>query len=208
MMTPQQLEDALANLTQVVAASRTENEALHRDYTALNTQYLALSQMIKSVIAERDSLRLKVQELEASNRKLTDMLWGRRSERRLDASMTPLLNFGDDLQGPFSASGEALGPDVIAAQATAQAAYDAAKLAELEARRKARKVRQENQVSREAFPAHLERRERVLDLNEDQKVGLKLIGTKIFERMRFEKPTVYIERILRHLYVKDDVVDS
>ncbi len=208
MMTPQQLEEALANLTQVVAASRIENEALHRDYTALNSQYLALSQMIKSLIAERDSLRLKVQELEVSNRKLTDMLWGRRSERRLDASMTPLLNFGDDQQGPFTASGEALGPDVIAAQATAQAAYDAAKLAELEARRKARKVRQENQVSREAFPAHLERRERVLDLNEEQKVGLKLIGTKIFERMRFEKPTVYIERILRHLYVKDDVVDS
>ena len=67
--------------------------------------------------------------------------------------------------------------------------------------------RQEGQASREAFPAHLERREVVLDLPEEQKVGLKPIGTKILERMRFEKPTVYIERILRHLYVKDDVVD-
>ena len=135
------------------------------------------------------------------------MLWGRRSERRLDVSMTPLLNFGDDLGSDSKASSEVLGPEIIAAQAAAQAAYDAAKLAELEARRKARNGRKENQASREAFPAHLERRERVLDLDEEQKIGLKLIGTKIFERMRFEKPTVYIERILRHLYVKDDVVD-
>ena len=207
MMTPEQLEEALVNSTQVAAAFRSENEVLHRDYTALNTQYLALSQTINSVIAERDAFKLNVQELEASNRKLTDMLWGRRSERRLDVSMTPLLNFGDDLGSDSKASSEVLGPEIIAAQAAAQAAYDAAKLAELEARRKARNARQENQASREAFPAHLERRERVLDLDEEQKIGLKLIGTKIFERMRFEKPTVYIERILRHLYVKDDVVD-
>jgi hypothetical protein len=214
MMTPQQLEEAIVHLTQVVAALRSDNEALRarhealqRDYAALNTQYLALSQTINSVIADRDALRLKVAELEAANKKLTDMLWGRRSERRIDVSMTPLLNFGDDPQALAKASTEVLGPEVIAAQAAAQAAYDAAKLAELEARRKARQARQEGQASRETFPAHLERRELVLDLTEEQKSGLKLIATKIFERMRFEKPTVYIERILRHLYVKDDVVD-
>lgn len=214
MMTPQQFEEAIVQLTQNVAALRSENEALRaphealqRDYAALNTQYLALSQTINSVIAERDAMKQKVAELEAANKKLTDMLWGRRSERRLDVSMTPLLNFGDDLQSLSKASTEVLGPEVIAAQAAAQAAYDAAKLAELEARRKARKARQEGQGSREAFPSHLERRESVLDLTDEQKVGLKLFATKISERMRFEKPTVYIERILRHLYVKEDVVD-
>ena len=215
MMTPQQLEEAIVNLTQLVAVLRSENEALRapyealqRDYAALNTQYLALAQSINGVIAERDAIKQKVVELEATNRKLTDMLWGRRSERRLDVSMSPLLNFGDDLQSPLNASAEALGAEIIAAQAAAQAAYDAAKLAELEARRKARKARQEAQATRETFPAHLERRELVLDLTDEQKVGLKSIGTKIFERMRFEKPTVYIERIVRHLYVKNNVVDS
>ena len=206
-MTPQQLEEAIANLTQLVAAHRVENEALKRDYAALKTQYLALAQMINGVVAERDALKLKVAELEAANKKLTDMLWGRRSERRLDVSISPLLDFGDDLQGPLKASGDALDPAVIVAGAAAQAAYDAAKLAELEARRKARKARQEAQASRESFPAHLQRRDRVLDLSDEQKVGLKLIATKVFERLRFEKPTVYVERVLRHIYVKDDAVD-
>ena len=214
MMTHQQCEEAIVNLTQVVAALRSENEALrgphealHRDYAALNVQYLSLSQTINSVISERDAFKKKVAELEATNKKLTDQLWGRRSERRLDASATPLLNFGDDLQSLLKASTEVLGPEVIEAQAAAQAACDAAKLAELAARREARKSRQKGQASRETFPAHLERRDLVLDLTDEQKFGLKLIGTKIFERMRFEKPTVYIERTLRRLYVKEDVVD-
>ena len=200
MMTPEQLEKANATLTQVIAA-------LRGDSVALVAQYLALSQTVDGVIADRDALKKKVAELEAFNKKLTDQLWGRRSERRLDSSATPLLNFGDDLQSLLKATTEVLGPEVIAAQAAVQAALDAAKLAELEGRRKARKARQESQESRESFPSHLERRDVVLDLTDDQKIGLKLIGTKIFERLRFEKPTVYVERILRPLYVKDDVVD-
>lgn len=214
MMTPQQLEEAIVNLTQIVAALRSENEAmrvhyeaLQRDYAVLNSQYLALSQTIKSGIAERDALKQKVAELEATNKRLTDQLWGRRSERRLAPSMTPLLNFGDDLQSLMKATTEVLDPEIIAAQAAAQVALDTAKLAELEARRQARKARQADQASRETFPAHLERRDRVLDLAEDQKVGLKLIAVKISERLRFEKPTVYIERILRHLYVKEAAAD-
>ena len=52
------------------------------------------------------------------------MLWGRRSERRLEVSMTPLLNFGDDLGSDSKASSEVLGPEIIAAQAAVQAAYE------------------------------------------------------------------------------------
>jgi len=43
-----------------------------------------------------------------------------------------------------------------------------------------------------------------LDLLEEEKVGLKLLGTKINERLRFEKPTVYVERIIRPEYVRID----
>ncbi len=81
-------------------------------------------------------------------------------------------------------------------------------MAELEARRKARNARHQDQSTREQFPAHLERREVVLDLPDEQKVDLKFFGSKIFERLRFEKPTVYVERIVRHQYVKKDVVDT
>jgi hypothetical protein len=215
MTTPQQLEEMIANFTQVVADLRRDNEALRApyealqsDYAVLKAQYLALSQTINGLVAERDELKKKNAELEASNKKLVDQLWGRRSERRFDVTATPLLNFGDDFKSLLKGSTEVLDPAIIAAQAAAQAALDAAHLAELEARRKARRTRQENQKSREAFPAHLERRDIVLDLSDEEKVGLKLIATKIFERLRYEKPTVYIERILRHLYVKDDVVDT
>jgi transposase len=41
----------------------------------------------------------------------------------------------------------------------------------------------------------------VIDLPEDEKEGLKLLRIDITERMRFEKPVVYIEQIQRHEYV-------
>ena len=129
------------------------------------------------------------------------MLWGRRSERRVNISVSPLLNFGDDEQSQDEAASAAPPPEIITAQKAAQAAYDQAKLDQLEARRKARKERQQ---SREELPAHLERRDRVLDLPEEEKVGLKLLSTKITERLRFEKPTVYVERIIRPEYVRAD----
>ena len=212
MLTPQQFEETIANLTQVIAALRTDSddlratsEATFSEYTALNSQYLALAQTINSTVTDRDALKQKVPELEAINKRLTDMLWGRRSERRANLSMSPLLDFGDDAQSVAEASSDVSSPEIITAQRAAQAAYDQAKLDQLEARRQARK---ESQSSREELPASFERRERVLDLPEDQKAGLKLLSSKITERLRFEKPTVYVERIIRHEYVKADASDS
>lgn len=95
-MSPQQPEDAIVKSTQLSAALRNENEALSascetlgRDSATLKTQYLAPAQPTASVVTERDALKQKVAELEAANKKLTDMLWGRRSERRFDASISP-----------------------------------------------------------------------------------------------------------------------
>lgn len=214
-MTPQQFEEALAKLTQQVATLRTDNESLRsgndsllREHNALNTQYLALSQSINTLVAERDTLKQKVVELEAVNKKLTDMLWGRRSERRVGTSISPLLDFGDDPQGNAAASEAALPAEIIVAQQAQQRAYDLAKLAELEARRQRRKSRRDESSTREEFPAHLPRREVKLDLTDEEKVGLEFFGTKIFERLRFEKPSVYIERIIRYLYLKKNAVDS
>ncbi len=77
---------------------------------------------------------------------------------------------------------ETLAPEVISAQQAMQTALDKALLEKLQARRDARK---EKKNSKEEFPASLERRIRILDLSEEQKVGLKLLGTKITERLRF-----------------------
>jgi len=226
MMTLAQMQEAITKLTQDFVSLRNENEALRRENEALrcdnealrmdndsiralsaatHNQYLALAESTKLLIAERDELKKRVSELEAVNKKLTDMLWGRRSERRIGNNETPFLDFGDDLPSLQEMKSEALPPDVIIAQAAAQNALDLAKLAELKARREARRARQQEEQSREALPGHLERREVVLDLPEDQKEGLKLFTTKITERLRFEKPTVYVERILRRVYARTTV---
>ena len=204
----QQLKETIDSLTQINDAMRADNDAMRAsneatrvEHVALNTQYLTLAQTINSTVSDRDALKLKVIELEAINKRLTDMLWGRRSERRVDISISPLLNFGDDAQSQAEAAKAVPPPEIITAQRAAQAAYDQAKLDQLEARRKARR---DSQQSREEFPAHFERRDRLLDLLEEEKVGLKLLGTKITERLRFEKPTVYVERIIRPEYVRVD----
>jgi transposase len=173
-------------------------ETLRGELNTLKTDYLTLAESTKVMMVDRDSLKQRVLELEAANKRLTDMLWGRRSERRSDAGLTPLFDLSEDITNSTDDTPAFSSPEVIMARQTAQAAYDQAKLAELEARRKARK---ERQSKREEFPAHLERRIRVLDLPEEAKQGLKQIGVKITERLRFEKPTVYVEQIQRPQYV-------
>ena len=198
-MSEQHPEGTIATLIQINEASRADNEALRSDLNRLMTDHLTLAESTKVMMTDRDSLKLRVIELEAANKRLTDMLWGRRSERRTDISRSPLLDFGDDTTSLTEETVEAPSPEVISAQQAAQVAYDKAKLAQLEARRNARK---ERLAKREEFPAHLERRVRVLDLSEEQKQGLKQIGVKITERLCFEKPTVYVEQIQRPEYVK------
>ena len=133
-------------------------------------------------------------ELEAANNRLVDMLWGRRSERRSESPDQRQLDFGDGLPELPSAEDR----QIISAQAQADEAMDLELLRRLEARRKARR---EQSQGREEFPPSIERRERVLDLPEDQKQGLKPIGVKTTERLRFEKPHIYVEVIKRPQYV-------
>jgi len=174
-------------------------ELLRSEYMSVKSDYVALSEATHALTNDRDALKLRNAELEAINRRLTDMLWGRRSERRTHSSATPLLNFGDDAQGPLEGSSEQESPEIISAQRAAQEAYDKTKLEQLEARRKARSERRNRT---EEFPAHLERRVRILDLPEDEKEGLILLGVKVVERLRFENPKVYVEQIHRPEYVK------
>ena len=194
----QQLEGTIAQLTHINAASRADNELLRGALLTLQSEQVALAESTRVMMTDREALQLRVSELEVVNKRLTDMLWGRRSERRTDNSQSPLLKFGDDDPSVTGASSAASSPEVLAAEQTARVAYDQAQLAQLDARRKARRKRREN---REEFPAHLERRVRTLDLPEEQKAGLKQIGVKVTERLRFEKPTVYVEQIRRPEYV-------
>ena len=184
----QALREELAALRAAVDPLVQSQQALRRDYEALVEATRTLSQ-------ERDALRQRVAELEAMNHRLVDMLWGRRSERRSASPDQQHLDFGDAPPEPPSAPEQV----IIAAQEQADEEQDQELLERLKARREARRAKQQQQ-GREDFPSTIERRERVIDLPEDEKEGLKPIGVKVTERLRFEKPHVYVEVIKRPQY--------
>jgi transposase len=177
-----------------VASLRATLDRVLEEFGAFRRDYEALVDATRIITAERDALRQRVAELEAANRRLVDMLWGQRSERRSESPDQRHLNFDDEPADPPSAEQQ----EIITAQAQADEAMDRELLRRLESRRKAR---QEKSGRSEEFPPHIERRERTIDLPEEQKAGLKCIGVKKTERLRFEKPHVYVEVIKRPQYV-------
>jgi len=184
----------------IIAAQKQVFDGLRQEFATLRSDHAALAESTRVMLADREKMRERIAELESVNQRLTDMLWGRRSERRPE-SKSPPLNFGEDAD-PAVDGGQEQSTEVIEAERTARAALDAAKLQELQARREARRKKREAQRNREVFPDHLERRVRTLDLSEEAKQGLKQIGVKVTERLRFEKPQVYVEQIRRPQYVK------
>ena len=182
------LREELASLRAALDPVLQSQQALRRDYESLVEATRALSQ-------ERDALKQRVAELETMNQRLVDMLWGRRSERRSESPDQQHLDFGVGPAEPPSAEEQV----VIAAQTQADEEQDQELLKRLKARREARRAKQQQQ-GREDFPPTIERRERVIDIPEEEKEGLKPIGVKVTERLRFEKPHVYVEVIKRPQY--------
>lgn len=181
-------------LRRELAAVRASQDHLQEEFGSLRRDYEALIDAARTITDDRESLRRRVVELEAANNRMVDMLWGRRSERRSDSPDQQHLNFSDESVEPPSAEQQ----ELIAAEAAANEAIDGGLLRRLAARRKARQAKRNRS---EEFPPHLERRERILDLPEEQKQGLKCIGVKETERLRFEKPHLYVEVIKRPQYV-------
>jgi transposase len=177
-------------------ATGREVASLRAEFASLRRDYETLVEATGVLARERDALRQRVAEVEAVNSRLVDMLWGRRSERRSESPDQQHLNFGDEPADPPGAAEQA----IITAESQVDEARDRELLRRLAARRKARREKQE-QGRREEFPPDIERRERLLDLPEDEKEGLRCIGVKVSERMRFEKPHVYVEVIKRPQYV-------
>lgn len=182
----QALQVAHQALQQQYADAQVAEQQLRCDYESL----LASTQ---SLVDDRARLQSRVAELEAANNKLTNMLWGRRSERRETEGQLQLW----DLDEPKLTEQEQA---VITAAAEAQRLSDEELLRRLEARRKQRKQTPRS----EELPAHFPRRERIFDLNDTEKEGLKYIGDAVTERLCFEKPQMYVDRIVRRKYVKPE----
>jgi len=187
-----QLTSQLEQVMKFNEELREQNAALRRELQTQRHDYEAILTSTQTLIEDRDKLQRRVDELEAVNRRLVDMLWGRRSERRVPSPDQLSLDFGKD---PAPTDEEQA---VITAQLQADAALDEQFVRDTMARRRRRGRPGQTQE----FPEHFERRERVLDLSDEEKAGLTCIGEAITERMRFEKPHVYIERIVRPKYVR------
>jgi transposase len=181
-------------LQRELASLRASQQRVLEEFASFRSDYEALVDATQIITSDREALRQRVAELEAANNRLVDMLWGCRSERRSESPDQRHLNFGDEPVEPPSVEEQ----EIITAQAQADEAADRELLRRLEARRKARRAKPRRN---EEFPPNIERRERLIDLSEEQKVGLKPIGVKITERLRFEKPHVYVEVIKRPQYV-------
>jgi len=58
------------------------NEELRRTNDALRNDQASLLNSMQTLVEDRQKLQQRVAELEAANKQLVDMLWGRRTERR------------------------------------------------------------------------------------------------------------------------------
>jgi transposase len=171
------------------------NEALR---AALRADYEALVDASQTLTEDREKLRQRLEELEAVNKRLVDMLWGRRTERRTESPDQQHLDFGDEPADPPTPEEQG----VLTAEQETDEAADQELLRRLKAQREARlKARLKKRGREETFPPHLERRVQVIDFPEEEKERLRHIGVTITERLCFEPPKVFVEVLQRHKYV-------
>jgi len=214
------LEDA----TKLTAQLREENAALRQENATLLLQRSELAEQLKvaqtaqaqaeaelSTLTDaaqvlqddREELQRKNSELQAAVDRLTDMLWGRRSEKRNHTDQPTLF----DLQ-PTQEELSSKEQEILAAEDLLSDAAKKKLLEELLRRRKARQRKRLKEGGREEFPEHLERRQIDLDLDEEDKQGLVLLDVKVFERLRFERPRMWVEVVNRYLYVRPGEPDA
>ena len=141
----------------------TDIEACHR---LLAQQQLQLEEQAHSVLelkSSNDKLREQNNELQLKVEKLLQQLFGRKSERRVDGEGQLLIDLGEEAT-----------PEVISA--LEEAVREAQEvIADAELREKQRKPQPPRKSDRK-FPAHLPRYERIVDLPEERREGLKFIG--------------------------------
>jgi len=183
------LQETCGTLRQQLATVEVERAQAQAELSTL----IDAAQVVQD---DRTTLKNKIAELQAAVDRLTNMLWGRRSEKRVDRDQLTLFDLG------LTAEEQAQQQQIIAAEDLLDDAAKKKLLDELLRRRKARQQKRLEQGGREDFPAHLQRRHITLDLDEADKEGLTLLTVKVFERLRFERPRMYVEVINRPIYVR------
>ena len=138
---------------------------LHQKNTELSLKDNLIEEQAHSVLelkADADKLDQRVVELNLTVEKLLQQLYGRKSERRVDGEGQLFLNFGEEPT-----------PEVVSA--LEEAIREAQEIVDEAEGRKKKRRRQPKRSDRK-FPEHLPRYEETVDLPEEQREGLVLIG--------------------------------
>lgn len=110
-----------------------------------------------------DRLDEKLTELNLKIEKLLNQLYGRKSERRIDGAGQLLLDLGEEAT-----------PEVVSA--LEEAIRDAERIVEAADEEKKKQRSKRPRKDDRKFPQHLPRYEKLVDLTEDARKGLKLVG--------------------------------
>lgn len=177
-----QLLDRESEQQNRISQLREHNAKLVEDAKALAEANRLLDQERAKL---RDQLLNSRNELEALMRRI----FGRKSERFIDSDQ---LKFGFDSQ-----------EEIDDAKAGIEQAVEEQSRADTRAKRKPKRRRRS-----ELFPENLERKEVIVDLSEEQKVGLVRIGEDIQETAHYRRPIVYILRKIFPKYVRPGDPDA
>jgi transposase len=157
----------------------------------LSTQEAQLEEHARAVVdldSARQTLSRENEELKQKLQLLLDRIYGRRSERVVDARQL-LLDFGGDTQ----ALHDALAETAAEAEAT---------LDELQTKRKAkRKPRPVG--SNQKFPEHLPRYEKIIDLPDEEKSGKTFIGYDEVEQLELQPGSLRV-RVFKYAKYSDN----
>ncbi|WDQ17339.1 IS66 family transposase [Rhodopirellula sp. P2] len=154
-------------------------ESCHRIIASLKSQVEEQAHSVLELKSHNDKLEEKNIDLQLKVEKLLQQLFGRRSERRVDGDGQLFLDLGDEAT-----------PEVVSALEEAiREAEQVTQDAEEEKQKRRRKPPAKNDRK---FPEHLPRIERIVDLPEARREGLKLIGYDEVETLEWIRPKLRV----------------
>lgn len=177
-----ELQQQTLELQQQATALQQHATALQQQTTELQLKDKLVEQQAHSVLElkqHNDQLQEQNSALELKVEKLLQQLFGRKSERRVDGPGQLMLDLGEEAT-----------PEVVSA--LEEAIREAEQVvAGAEQRKQNRSPKRPGKDDRK-FPEHLPRYQRIIDLPEDRREGLKFIGYDEVETLEWVRPELRV----------------
>jgi transposase len=156
-----------------------ELDACHRLIASLQSQVEQQAHSVLELKSQNEELETKNVDLQLRVEKLLQQLFGRRSERRVDGDGQLFLDLGEEAT-----------PEVVSA--LEEAVREAEQIVEDAEQEKKKRTTKPARKDDRKFPDHLPRIERIIDLPEDKREGLKLVGYDEVETLEWIRPELRV----------------